>query len=308
MRASRLVSFLLLLQTRGHLTAAELSERLEVSERTVQRDAQALAAAGVPIASVRGPAGGYRLERGYRTKLTGLDSTEAEALFVGPAAELGLGRELAAARLKLLASLPGELQERASRASELFHVDTRGWFREEDRAPHLPVIAGALWRGQRVDIRYREGRDVVSRRLDPLGLVLKAGVWYLLARRRGEERVYRVSRIVSARERAEACERPVGFDLATVWTERSEAFERSRRQVEVTLRVPRTELRYLREPRVLEDGERPTVAAKFEGLDSAFHNLLAWGPAAEVLAPAELRDRIAAAAAATAALYAATAS
>jgi predicted DNA-binding transcriptional regulator YafY len=306
-RASRLVSFLLLLQTRGHLTAAELSERLEVSERTVQRDAQALAAAGVPIASVRGPAGGYRLERGYRTKLTGLDSTEAEALFVGPAAELGLGRELAAARLKLLASLPGELQERASRASELFHVDTRGWFREEDRAPHLPVIAGALWRGQRVDIRYREGRDVVSRRLDPLGLVLKAGVWYLLARRRGEERVYRVSRIVSARERAEASERPAGFDLATVWTERSEAFERSVRQVEVTLRVPREELRYLREPRVLEDGERPTVAAKFEGLDQAFHHLLAWGPAAEVLAPAELRDRIATAAAKTAALYAAPA-
>ena len=307
MRASRLVSFLLLLQTRGHLTAAELSERLEVSERTVQRDAQALAAAGIPIASVRGPAGGYRLERGYRTKLTGLDSTEAEALFVGPAAELGLGRELAAARLKLLASLPGELQERASRASELFHVDTRGWFREEDRAPHLPVIAGALWRGQRVDIRYREGRDVVSRRLDPLGLVLKAGVWYLLARRRGEERVYRVSRIVSARERAQASERPAGFDLATAWTERSEAFERSRNQVEVTLRVPRNELQYLREPRVLEDGERPTVVAKFQSLEQAFRNLLAYGPGAEVLAPAELRDRIAAAAAATAALYAATA-
>ena len=133
MRASRLVSFLLVLQTRGQLTAAELAERLEVSERTVQRDAQALAEAGVPIVSVRGPAGGYRLERGYRTKLTGLDAAEAEALFVGPAAELGLGRELAAARLKLLASLPAELQERADRAARLFHVDTRGWFREEDR-------------------------------------------------------------------------------------------------------------------------------------------------------------------------------
>ena len=203
MRASRLVSFLLLLQTRGQLTAVELSERLEVSERTVQRDAQALAAAGVPIVSVRGPAGGYRLDRGYRTKLTGLDASEAEALFVGPAAELGLGRELGAARLKLLASLPAELQERASRAAQLFHVDTRGWFREEDRVPHLAVIAGALWRGRRVDMRYREGSAVVSRRLDPLGLVLKAGVWYLLARRRGEERVYRVSRIVSARERSE---------------------------------------------------------------------------------------------------------
>jgi predicted DNA-binding transcriptional regulator YafY len=307
-RASRLVSFLLLLQTRGHLTAAELAERLEVSERTVQRDAQALAAAGVPIASMRGPAGGYRLERGYRTKLTGLDSTEAEALFVGPAAELGLGRELAAARLKLLASLPAELQERASRASELFHVDTRGWFREEDRVPFLPVIAGALWRGQRVDIRYREGQAVVSRRLDPLGLVLKAGVWYLLARRRGEERVYRVSRIASARERPEPSPpRPPDFDLAEAWTERSEAFERSHSRagegIDVLVRVPRGEVRYLRDSRIVKDGERPTVAARFEGIEQAFHSLLSWGPAAEVLEPPELRERIAAAAVRTAALY-----
>ena len=305
MRASRLVSFLLLLQTRGHLTAAELAERLEVSERTVQRDAQALAAAGVPIASMRGPAGGYRLERGYRTKLTGLDSTEAEALFVGPAAELGLGRELAAARLKLLASLPAELQERASRASELFHVDTRGWFREEDRAPCLPVIAGALWRGQRVDIRYREGAVVVSRRLDPLGLVLKAGVWYLLARRRGEERVYRVSRIVSARERAEPCSRPDGLrPRRRPGRQRSEAFERSRRQIEVIVRVPRARSSTCGRVACLEDGERPTVAARFDGLDQAFHSLLSYGPAAEVLAPPDLRARIASAAAETAALYA----
>jgi predicted DNA-binding transcriptional regulator YafY len=304
-RASRLVSFLLVLQTRGQLTAAELAERLDVSERTVQRDAQELAAAGVPVVSVRGPAGGYRLDRGYRTKLTGLDAAEAEALFVGPAAELGLGRELAAARLKLLASLPAELQERASRASELFHVDTRGWFREEDRVPTLSVLAGALWRGRRCDIRYREGSTVVSRRLHPLGLVLKAGVWYLLARRRGEERVYRVSRIVSARERAEPCERPPDFDLAEAWAERSGAFERSRPQVTVDVRVPRSHVRYLRGARVVEDGDRPTVAAQFDSLDRAFYELLAYGPAAEVVAPAELRERIAHAARETAALYAA---
>jgi predicted DNA-binding transcriptional regulator YafY len=304
MRASRLVSFLLVLQTRGQLTAAELADRLDVSERTVQRDAQELAAAGVPITSVRGPSGGYRLDRGYRTRLTGLDAAEAEALFVGPAAELGLGRELAAARLKLLASLPAELQERASRASQLFHVDTRGWFREEDRVPTLSVLAGALWRGQRLDIRYREGPRVVSRRLDPLGLVLKAGVWYLLARRRGEERVYRVSRIVSARERAEDCERPAGFDLAAAWAERSGAFERSRPSVEVTVRVPRSQVRYLRGVRVVEDGEPPTVVAAFDGLDRAFHELLAYGPHAEVVAPDDLRERIARAARETAALYA----
>jgi predicted DNA-binding transcriptional regulator YafY len=302
-RASRLVSFLLLLQTRGQLTAVELAAGLEVSERTVQRDAQALAEAGVPIVSVRGPAGGYRLERGYRTKLTGLDTAEAEALFVGPAAELGLGRELAAARLKLLASLPAELQERAGRAAQLFHVDTRGWFREEDRVPHLPVLAGALWRGRRLDMRYREGAKVVSRRLDPLGLVLKAGVWYLLARRRGEERVYRVSRIVSARERTEPSTRAPDFDLAAVWASRSEAFERSRPRIEVTVRVPRNQVRYLRAARVLEDGERPTVVAQYEGLANAFRGLLAYGPQVEVLAPRELREWIAAAAAETAALY-----
>jgi predicted DNA-binding transcriptional regulator YafY len=302
-RASRLVLFLMILQTRGQLTAVELAERLEVSERTVQRDAHALAAAGVPIHSVRGPAGGYRLERGYRTRLTGLDAVEAEALFVGPAAELGLGRELAAARLKLLASLPAELQERADRAARLFHVDTRGWFREEDRVPHLPVIAGALWRGRRLDIRYREGATVVSRRLDPLGLVLKAGVWYLLARRRGEERVYRVSRIVSARERAEPSARAEDFDLANAWTRRSEAFERGHATLEVMVRVPRNQVRYLRSPRVIEDGERPTVVARFEGVDHAFHSLLGWGAHAEVLAPNELRERIAAAAAETVALY-----
>src|SRR5215471_6255074 len=213
-RASRLVSFLLVLQTRGQLTAAELAERLEVSERTVQRDALALAGAGVPIVSMRGPAGGYRLDHGYRTRLTGLDAGEAEALFVGPAAELGLGRELAGARLKLLAALPAELQERAGRAARLFHLDTRGWFREEDRVPHLARIAGALWHGKRIDIRYREGTEVVSSRLDPLGLVLKAGVWYLLATRGEEERVYRVSRIVAARERDEASACPTDFDLA----------------------------------------------------------------------------------------------
>jgi predicted DNA-binding transcriptional regulator YafY len=304
MRASRLVSLLLVLQTRGQLSALELAATLEVSERTVQRDVQALCASGVPIVSVRGPAGGYRLDRGYRTKLTGLAAGEAEALFVGPAAELGLGRELAAARLKLLASLPSDLQERASRAAQLFHLDARGWFREEDRVPHLSTIAGALWRGRRLDMRYREGPAVVARRLDPLGLVLKGGVWYLLARRRGEERVYRVSRIVSARERPDASERPAGFDLATAWTDRSEAFERTRPRVTVTLRVPTGELRYLRDVRVLEDGDRPTVSARFEGLEQAFHSLLAYGPEAEVLSPPDLRDRIARAAEETAALYA----
>src|ERR1700741_5431328 len=152
MRVTRLVSLLLLLQTRGQLTAAEISSALEGSVRTVHRDVESRSAAGVPVEGVRGPGGGYRLAGGYRTRLTGLTADEAEALFAagmtGPAAELGLGGELAAARLKLLAALPSELQERATRAQRLFHLAARGWFRAEDSVPHLPTLAAVVWRGR----------------------------------------------------------------------------------------------------------------------------------------------------------------
>src|SRR6476659_9784589 len=225
MRASRLVSLLLLLQTRGQLTAAELADRLDVSERTIQRDVEALADAGVP----------------------------AEALFVGPAAELGLGRVFADARLKVLAALPPELQERAERSVRLFHLDTRGWFKGEDKTPHLPALADAVWRGRRVSARYREGKKIVSRTLEPLGLVLKAGVWYLVAHRSAGMRVYRVSRFASVRAREEGFERPEGFDLAEFWDEWSDRFERERPRFDARLRLKRVGLRYLR-PLVHPDG------------------------------------------------------
>src|SRR3954453_21269357 len=145
MRATRLVSRLLLLQTRGQLTAAEVAGMLEVSVRTVHRDVESLAAAGGPVGACRGPAGGYRLAGGYRTRLTGLTADEAEALFAagipGPAAELGRGGGLAAGRPEAPPAAPHDLQERASRASALFHLDTRGWFRAEDKVPHLPALS-----------------------------------------------------------------------------------------------------------------------------------------------------------------------
>ncbi len=290
MRATRLVSLLLLLQTRGQLTAADIAERLEVSVRTVHRDVDSLAAAGVPVEALRGPAGGYRLAGGYRTRLTGLTGDEAEALFAagmpGPAAELGLGGELAAARLKLLAALPSELQERATRAQRLFHLDARGWFRAEDSVPHLPALASAVWSGCRVKIRYREGNRVVQRMIDPLGLVLKAGAWYLVAHRVAGMRVYRVSRVTSVRPLEELCERPDGFELSAYWAEWSRAFEESRPRVEVTARGPK--------------GERTLV---FESLEEARREMLRYGPDLEVVAPVELSDRIAATARDVAALY-----
>src|SRR5438876_7646533 len=275
MRATRLVSLLLLLQTRGQLTAAEVAERLEISVRTVHRDVGSLAAAGVPVDAVRGPAGGYRLAGGYRTRLTGLTADEAEALFAagipGPAAELGLGGELAAARLKLLAALPSELQERATRASRLFHLDTRGWFRAEDTVPHLPALAAAVWQGCRVRLRYREGRGVVQRTVDPLGLVLKGGAWYLVARRSAGMRVYRVSRVASVRVREERFERPEGFELASYWKDWSRTFEASRPRVEVKVRASDLVRRLLPED-LRSVGDAYVVG--FQSLEDAFRELL----------------------------------
>ncbi len=309
------MSLLLLLQTRGQLTAAELATRLEVSQRTIQRDAEALAAAGVPIEALRGPAGGYRLAGGYRTRLTGLTGEEAEALFVGPAAELGLGRVFAEARLKLLAALPPELQERAERSARLFHLDTRGWFRGEDKTPHLPALAAAVWQGRRLSARYREGTKVVRRTLEPLGLVLKAGVWYLVAHRSVGMRVYRVSRFVSVRVRDEGFERLPGFELAAFWEDWSTRFERDRPRVDVRLRLPRAALHFLR-PLVHPDGrgvldayrrdpprELVELTVPFEQLDLAYRELLAFGSDVEVLDPPELRERMRLAAEEVLALY-----
>jgi len=303
MRATRLVSLLLLLQMRGQLTAQELADHFEVSVRTIHRDVESLAAAGVPVEAVRGPAGGYRLAGGYRTKLTGLTAAEADALFVAPApaAELGLGGVLANARLKVLAALPSELQERASRAERYFHLDSRGWFRAEDKVPHLPTIAAATWRERRLGARYREGRRVVRRTLEPLGLVLKGGAWYLVAHRSAGMRVYRVSRFASVRIRDEGFERPEDFDLSTYWEEWSRSFEASRPRVEVKLRASELALRFL--PRDLQGGDG-VFTVGFESLDDAFRDLLRFGPDAEVLEPPELRARIAATASEVAQMYA----
>src|SRR3989442_5802394 len=156
MKASRMVSLLLLLQTRGQLTAAELSEQLEVSVRTIYRDVESLSEAGVPIYAERGPHGGVRLVEGYRTRLTGLTTDEAEALFLsglpGPAAELGLATVVAAARLKVLAALPPELRSRAARITQRFYLDAPGWFRPSEDVPHLEALAEAVWGAIEVEL------------------------------------------------------------------------------------------------------------------------------------------------------------
>jgi len=309
MRASRLVSLLLLLQTRGRLTAAELAEQLEVSVRTVYRDVDALSEAGVPIYAERGPHGGVRLVDGYRTRLTGLTDGEAEALFLsglpGPAAELGLGTVVAAARLKVLAALPTELRARAARINQRFHLDAPGWFQTSDSAPHLQVLSTAVWEDRQVDVRYgRSDGRTVNRMLDPLGLVLKGGIWYLVAGRSGQPRTYRVSRMEDVALRDTRFERPEQFDLATFWSDSISAYERSIERLDVVIRVRPDRIEALGEyvgNRALQTLV-PTGAPDADGwlrvrlkLDwprEAPEQLLRLGADVEVIAPEELRERM----------------
>jgi len=241
MRASRLVTLLLLLQTRGRMTAAELSRELEVSERTVHRDVDALSAAGVPVYAERGPHGGVQLVDGYRTRLTGMTGQEVEALFLsglpGPAAELGLGTVMTAARLKVLAALPTELRGRASRLVERFYLDAAGWFRAGEEVPHLATVAESVWEARVLHLGYNRGDELVERTVHPLGLVLKGGIWYLVAGVDDQLRTYRVARIEKAALDEASFARPSGFDLATYWAESIAAYEREAPTVEVTVRV-----------------------------------------------------------------------
>lgn len=307
MRASRLVNLLLLLQTRGRMTAGELSRELEVSERTIHRDVDALSAAGVPIYAERGPHGGVQLVDGYRTRLTGMTAEEAEALFLaglpGPAAELGLGTVVAAAQLKVLAALPPELRARASRLVERFHLDAAGWFQADETVEHLATLSQAVWDAAQLEIAYDRGDRIVNRVVNPLGVVLKAGVWYLVGSVDDQIRTYRASRVQRATILDARAQRPEGFDLAAYWRESSAAYERDAPRVAVTIRVNPRRLSELREfvtSRAVDQAERGpegadgwiTLRLSLDWPREAARRLLAVGPDLEVLEPPEVRDEV----------------
>jgi predicted DNA-binding transcriptional regulator YafY len=302
-KSSRLISILLLLQTRGRLTAAQLAAELEVSVRTVYRDVEALSAAGVPLYGDAGHEGGYRLLDGYRTRLTGLTTEEAEALFLagipGPAAELGLGAVLAAAQLKVRAALPHELREHADRVSGRFHLDAPGWYADADETPYLTAVADAVWNGRVLDIRYRRWREPtdVDRRLEPYGLVLKAGRWYVVAG--PGPRTYRVDQILELHTSEAEFTRPEGFDLAEYWTAYQRDFHERLHQAEVVVRIaPGTGLSGLAGRAMAVNGLRDEqgwtrATVPVESLEQAHDDFLRLGTAVEVLEPPELRARIA---------------
>jgi len=322
MRASRLISILLLLQTRGRMTAQQLADELEVSIRTVYRDVDELGSSGIPVYADRGSHGGFQLVEGYRTRLTGLTPQEAETLFLsgypGPAAQLGLGTVLAAAQLKVLAALPPELRSRASRLRQRFHLDAPGWFQEAEVAPHLQSIADAVWSDHRLTMHYRRGSDegaVVERTVDPLGLVSKAGVWYLVARAESI-RTYRISRILDLATLPDRFERPEEFDLATFWERSVAEYQESLPSFAAVVRVRGEGLQRLGDAigsgparqAIVAAGEPDqagwlTLVLRLEDFWHAEPQLLHLGPDAEVIEPTELRERVAGATRAMAERY-----
>lgn len=309
MRTVRLLSLLSLLQGRGRVTASALAEELDVSVRTVYRDLETLSGAGFPVVSERGPGGGSELLRGYQTRVPGLSGDEAEALGLaglpGQAAELGFGALLAAGQRKLLAALPPGVRDSAAAAGQRFHLDPADWFRPAPEHPALADIARAVWRDACVRLRYVRGDgNTVERRVEPLGLVLKAAAWYVVGRIDGDLRLYRVSRIELVEPTGETFARDPNFDLAAVWRESSERFERSLPKYPAIIRLSRVGKEHLdllgdaveRAPAppasVEEANGWQVMHVTFERLEYALGPLLRMGAEVEVLEPQELRDAV----------------
>lgn len=317
MLASRLLSILMLLQTRGRMTAPALAKEFEVSVRTIFRDIDQLSAAGVPVYADRGRDGGFQFLDGFRTNLTGLTQPEAETLFLaglpGPAAELGLAELLATARLKLMAALPSGMQ--AERIAARFHLDPAGWFRTGEQAALLPEIARAVWNSRVLKIRYKRAGEIYARRLGPLGLVLKGGVWYLVAQKGKELRTYRAANVVEAEVLDEAFERPRDFDLADFWTRSSREYETGAYHEHATVRLsPRgRSMLELLGPYVVESAAKTASAPDKDGwvrctipmesINFGIRELMRLGEEVEVLAPATLRAQMRQTLSAVAALY-----
>ncbi|MDQ1524623.1 MAG: hypothetical protein QOE47_2547 [Pyrinomonadaceae bacterium] len=310
MRADRLFSIVLLLQSHRHLTSRDLAGRLEVSARTIHRDMEALSGAGIPVVAERGTGGGWSLLGEYRTNLTGLNEAEIQSLFViKPSrllADLNLEKAAEGALLKLLAALPSVFRRGADYARQRIYVDVTGWNRAEETVPLLHRLQEAIWQERRVRMSYARGEcEAVERLADPLGLVAKGSVWYLVAAVDGEVRSYRVSRVERVEVLDEPCRRPPDFDLASFW-ERSAAEYRAhlpsyrarvRVRREIVARMPYAG----RFARIERTGEVDAdgwveVWLRFDVEEMACEYALSFGTQLEVLEPASLREKVFAAA------------
>ncbi len=306
MRADRLLSILLLLQVHRRITAHELARRLEVSERTIYRDMEALSIAGIPVTAERGTGGGLILAEAFRTNLTGLKANEIQALFlerpVHVLNDLGLHQASEAALIKLQAVLPAIYRYNAEYVRQRIHVDGSGWQQSgEESLTFLPILQEAIWQEHKVALTYQRSDKLVERILDPLGLVVKGRIWYLIASVAGEKRTYRISRIQHASQLDEASVRPTDFDLADYWQQSSVAFVTNIPRYVVSVRLHQRVL-----PRLIHAGRfiqveplgQPNADGLldarilFEARDEACGYLLSFGTDIEILEPDELREQV----------------
>jgi predicted DNA-binding transcriptional regulator YafY len=306
MRADRLLSILLLLQTRGQVTAGELAERLEVSERTIHRDMEALSMAGVPVYARRGTGGGWVLPDDYRTETAGLNDAEVHAVFLANPrrllADLGLNQAAEQGLIKLLSALPTSHRHDAEQIRQRLHIDVSTWRGGEESVPLLPQLHAALLDDRRIRVTYgRPGAEPSERTIDPLGLVAKGNIWYLIGLSAGEKRTYRVSRISSVETLEEPATRPAEFDLAGYWESSKAAFVERLPQYQFTALVDAGRLEEVRQAgrwsrvetvdRGGDDG-RCLVTIRSEREIDAIGLALSFGASLEVIEPAELRAAV----------------
>lgn len=308
MRASRLLTIQMLLQTRGRMSAQALAEVLEVSVRTLYRDVDQLTAAGVPIYAELGRNGGFQLVEGWKTTLTGFTASESQAVFMsglaGPAAELGLGQQVVDAQLKLMSALPAHQRTDAQRVQARFHLDPADWYREADPVPHLSTVAVAVWQDRQLRLRYDSWKAEVQRIVHPLGLVLKAGVWYLVATSEGKPRTYRISNILDAEVLEKASTRPKRFDLPAYWGESIRRFEADLYTGHAVVQATPQGVKQLRQlssavakALAAQLSQKPAIEAlrlkiPIESLEHASYQLLRMAPDVQVLSPVALRRAI----------------
>jgi predicted DNA-binding transcriptional regulator YafY len=308
MKSDRLLSALLLLQARGRVTERELAERLEVSQRTVHRDMEALSAARVPLSAVRGAQGGWELEKGWRTQVPGLNEGELRALLMAQPRALGHSRLAAAAESalnKLMAALPVPMQAQAAAMRERLHVDPTGWRGTGEDLSMLTAVQEAVAGDRKLAFDYtRADGQKGPRTVEPLGMVAKGLTWYLVARGVNGMRTYRVSRMEAVTVLANRFERPAQFDLAAYWKESTAKLEEQRRQFEVTLCVTAGAARRLSEWGATRPAEAPSgegdgapegwvkLTASFDNEGEAQFIVLGLGARARVVSPEGFRRRV----------------
>lgn len=285
------------------MTTRDLARRLEVSERTVHRDMEALSAARVPIYALRGVHGGWQLDEHWRTQVPGLDEIELRAFLMAQPRVIGNPRLAAAAERalgKLMAAMPDSLREQAASLRQRLYVDTAGWRGTTENLGMLPIVQEAVTRDRKLCMQYKpSGRERAERVVDPLGLVAKGNAWYLVANTPRGFRTYRVSRITDARVLDDPCERPTAFDLAAYWQASTKRFQDGWRRHIAILRVEPQTAEWMRmwqtasSPQNAPDPDGwVTLHLQFDHENEACFMVLGLGSRVEVIEPESLRDRV----------------